>query len=115
MKSKILVTAISLVLSGAAMAADPTAPVAPVIPNLITTSQTATAALTESTTNRVLIDQSGNNPTVNIIQAGSGNAVGSEHALPRLTTTQRSVVRATLSAAQEGGFMLTPKAIAKLL
>lgn len=82
MKSKILVTAISLVLSGAAMAADPTAPVAPVIPNLITTSQTATAALTESTTNRVLIDQSGNNPTVNIIQAGSGNAVGSDPSNP---------------------------------
>jgi len=37
------------------------------------------------------------------------------HALPRLTTTQRSVVKATLSAAQEGGFMLTPKALAKLL
>ena len=37
------------------------------------------------------------------------------HALPRLTTTQRSVVKATLSAAQEGGFMLTPKALTKLL
>jgi len=37
------------------------------------------------------------------------------HALPRLTATQRSVVKATLSAAQEGGFMLTPKALAKLL
>ena len=36
-------------------------------------------------------------------------------ALPRLTATQRSVVKATLSAAQEGGFMLTPKALAKLL
>ena len=37
------------------------------------------------------------------------------HALPRLTATQRSVVKATLYAAQEGGFMLTPKTLAKLL
>jgi len=37
------------------------------------------------------------------------------HALPRLTATQHSVVKATLSAAQEGGFMLTPKALTKLL
>jgi hypothetical protein len=60
-----------------AWAADPTAPVAPTIPSLITVSPNAAAALNESSTNRVFIDQSGDNPNVNITQMGSGNRVGS--------------------------------------
>lgn len=59
------------------MAADPTSPVTPTIPNMITVSPNATAALAEATTNSVFIDQSGDNPTVNMTQIGSGNKAGS--------------------------------------
>lgn len=74
---KTLASLISMFLVGSAFAADPTAPVPPTIPSLMTVSQTAIAALNEGSTNRVFIDQSGNNPTVNITQIGSGNKVGS--------------------------------------
>ena len=53
------------------------APSAPVIPNTVTVSPNATAALAVATTNRVFIDQSGDNPDVNITQDGSGNKQGS--------------------------------------
>lgn len=53
------------------------APSAPVIPNMVTVSPNATAALANSTTNRIFIDQSGDNPNVNMTQDGTGNAAGS--------------------------------------
>ena len=53
------------------------APSAPVIPNMVTVSPNATAALAVSTTNRIFIDQSGDNPNVNMTQDGTGNAAGS--------------------------------------
>lgn len=52
-------------------------PTTPTIPNIITVSPNATAALANSTTNRVFIDQSGDHPNVNITQDGSGNKQGS--------------------------------------
>jgi len=53
------------------------APTTPTIPNMVTVSPNATAALASSTTNRVFIDQSGANPNVNVTQEGSGNIQGS--------------------------------------
>jgi len=53
------------------------APSAPVIPNMVTVSPNATAALAVATTNRIFIDQSGDNPNVNMTQDGTGNAAGS--------------------------------------
>lgn len=54
-----------------------TAPSAPTIPNTVTVSPNAAAALAVATTNRVFIDQSGDNPNVNVTQDGSGNKQGS--------------------------------------
>jgi hypothetical protein len=54
-----------------------TAPSAPVIPTMITVSPNATAALANASTNRIFIDQSGDNPNVNMTQNGSGNKAGS--------------------------------------
>jgi hypothetical protein len=53
------------------------APSAPVIPNMVTVSPNAAAALAIATTNRIFIDQSGDNPNVNMTQDGTGNAAGS--------------------------------------
>ena len=53
------------------------APSAPVIPTMVTVSPNATAALANATTNRIFIDQSGDNPNVNMTQDGTGNAAGS--------------------------------------
>jgi hypothetical protein len=53
------------------------APTTPTIPNMITVSPNATAALASATTNRVFIDQSGANPNVNVTQEGTGNIQGS--------------------------------------
>ena len=52
------------------------APSAPVIPNMVTVSPNATAALAIATTNKIFIDQSGDNPNVNMTQDGTGNAAG---------------------------------------
>lgn len=51
----------------------PTAPVNPVL----TVSPNAVSALGSNTTNRVFVDQSGENPDVSITQTGVGNTVGS--------------------------------------
>jgi DNA-binding protein len=53
------------------------APAAPVIPTMVTVSPNATASLAVATTNRIFIDQSGDNPNVNMTQNGSGNKAGS--------------------------------------
>lgn len=54
-----------------------TAPSAATIPTMVTVSPNATAALATATTNRIFIDQSGDNPNVNMLQNGSGNKAGS--------------------------------------
>jgi acid stress-induced BolA-like protein IbaG/YrbA len=77
MKHTLIASLISLMSATSAMAADPTSPVAPTIPTMITVSPNATAALAEATTNSIFIDQSGDNPTVNMTQIGSGNKAGS--------------------------------------
>jgi len=52
-------------------------PANPTIPTMVTVSPNATAALANTTTNRIFIDQSGDNPNVNMTQDGSGNKAGS--------------------------------------
>jgi hypothetical protein len=53
-------------------------PTAPIIPSVATVSPNAASALAISTTNRVFVDQSGENPNVNITQTGTGNTVGAD-------------------------------------
>ena len=52
------------------------APSAPVIPNMTTVSPNAITALSNATTNSIFIDQSGDNPNVNMTQDGTGNKAG---------------------------------------
>lgn len=54
-----------------------TAPTAPVVPATATVSPNAQAALNIASTNRVFVDQSGDNVNVNITQEGTANKQGS--------------------------------------
>jgi hypothetical protein len=76
MKKTLTALLISLAIPAMAQNA-PTAPVQPTIPVMITVSPNAAAALANATTNSIFIDQSGDNPTVNMNQIGSGNKAGS--------------------------------------
>lgn len=76
MKKTVLALMLSTAFAAFAQTAV-TAPTAPTIPTMVTVSPNATAALASSTTNRVFIDQSGDNPNVNVTQEGSGNKQGS--------------------------------------
>ena len=76
MKKTILAIAVLTATSAFAQTAV-TAPTAPTIPTMVTVSPNAVAALASATTNRVFIDQSGDNPDINITQEGSGNKQGS--------------------------------------
>lgn len=76
MKKTILALMLSAVLPAMAQTAV-TAPTAPTIPTMVTVSPNAVAALANSSTNRVFIDQSGDNPDVNVTQDGTGNKQGS--------------------------------------
>jgi hypothetical protein len=78
MKKTLLALLLAMALPAMAQNA-PTAPVQPTIPVMITVSPNAAAALAEATTNSVFIDQSGDNPTVNMTQVGSGNKAGSSN------------------------------------
>ena len=62
------------------------APTAPTIPSVATVSPNAASALAISTTNRVFIDQSGENPNVNITQTGTGNTVGADSTYQKALT-----------------------------
>lgn len=76
MKKTILAIMLAVALPAIAQTAV-TAPTTPTIPTMVTVSPNAVAALAASTTNRVFIDQSGDNPNVNVTQEGSGNKAGS--------------------------------------
>lgn len=56
--------------------AQATAPTAPTPPSIVATSPNATAAGAVATTNKVYIDQSGDNVDINIVQSGSSNIIG---------------------------------------
>ena len=76
MKKTVLALMLSAVLPAFAQTAV-TAPTTPTIPTMVTVSPNATAALASATTNRIFIDQSGDNPNVNMTQDGNGNKAGS--------------------------------------
>ena len=76
MKQLLLALAILTAFPAMAQTAVST-PAAATIPALATVSPNATAALASATTNRIFIDQSGDNPNVNMTQNGSGNKAGS--------------------------------------
>ena len=77
------------------------APTSPVIPNMVTVSPNATAALASSTTNRVFIDQSGANPNVNVTQEGSGNIQGSAARPVYLRGIDQTVVTRQIGSSNE--------------
>jgi hypothetical protein len=77
MKKTLLAILLATALPVMAQSTAPMAPVQPTIPVMITVSPNAAAALADATTNSIFIDQSGDNPTVNMTQVGSGNKVGS--------------------------------------
>lgn len=78
MKHLLAIVMFSLLATNA-LATDPTVvtPSNPTIPSMPTVSATETAASAENTTNRVFIDESGANPSVNITQTGTNNSLGS--------------------------------------
>lgn len=81
--------------SVAVTAPSPNAPVNPVL----TVSANAVSALGSNTTNRVFVDQSGENPDVSITQTGVGNTVGSHASYTKSITNipQRLVGAGTRS------------------
>ncbi len=84
-----------LAQSVAVTAPSPNAPVNPVL----TVSANAVSALGSNTTNRVFVDQSGENPDVSITQTGVGNTVGSHASYTKSITNipQRLVGAGTRS------------------
>jgi hypothetical protein len=68
---------------------------------MVTVSPNATAALASATTNRVFIDQSGDNPNVNMTQEGSGNKAGSAARPVYLRGIDQTVVTRQIGATNE--------------
>jgi hypothetical protein len=68
----------SLLVTNSFAQTDPTVvlPQSPVIPGMTTVTPNELTSSAESTTNKVYIDQSGNNPNVNITQTGQSNNLG---------------------------------------
>lgn len=78
-----------------------TVPTTPTIPTMVTVSPNATAALASATTNRVFIDQSGDNPDVNMTQEGSGNKAGSAARPVYLRGIDQTVVTRQIGSTNE--------------
>ena len=96
------VLAILLGVTGTVMAQTAvTAPSAPTIPTMATVSPNATASLAIATTNRIFIDQSGDNPNVNMTQDGSGNKAGSSARPVYLRGIDQTVVTRQIGASNE--------------
>ena len=98
-------TLLSLMLAAAALPAFAqtavSTPTTPIIPTMVTVSPNATAALASATTNRVFIDQSGDNPDVNMTQEGSGNKAGSAARPVYLRGIDQTVVTRQIGATNE--------------
>jgi hypothetical protein len=77
------------------------APAAPTIPTMATVSPNATAALAIATTNRIFIDQSGDNPNVNMTQDGTGNKAGSSARPVYLRGIDQTVVTRQIGTTNE--------------
>jgi hypothetical protein len=68
---------------------------------MVTVSPNATAALASATTNRVFIDQSGDNPNVNVTQEGSSNKQGSALRPIYLRGIDQTVITRQIGASNE--------------
>ena len=77
------------------------APGAATIPTMVTVSPNATASLAIATTNRIFIDQSGDNPNVNMTQNGSGNKAGSAARPVYLRGIDQKIVTNQVGASNE--------------
>ena len=77
------------------------APAAATIPTMVTVSPNATASLAIATTNRIFIDQSGDNPNVNMTQNGSGNKAGSAARPVYLRGIDQKIVTNQVGASNE--------------
>lgn len=78
-----------------------TAPTAPTVPATATVSPNAASALSISTTNRIFVDQSGDNVNVNMTQDGSGNKAGSAARPVYLRGIDQKVVTKQVGASNE--------------
>ena len=78
-----------------------TAPSAPTVPSMATVSPNAATALTSVSTNRIFIDQSGDNPNVNMTQDGSGNKAGSAVRPVYLRGIGQTIVTRQIGASNE--------------
>jgi hypothetical protein len=78
-----------------------TAPSAPTIPTMATVSPNAVASLAIATTNRIFIDQSGDNPNVNMTQDGSGNKAGSAARPVYLRGIDQTIVTRQIGSSNE--------------
>lgn len=76
-------------------------PAAPVIPNMVSVSPNALAALASATTNSIFIDQSGDNPNVNMTQDGSGNKAGTGGRPVYLRGIDQTIVTRQIGATNE--------------
>ena len=93
MRKQLLMTALLAVTLPTFAAVTPiNSPAAPTVPNTATVSPNAAAALATATTNSVFIDQSGENPNVNVEQAGSGNKLGAASRTVRLRGRDQVVI-----------------------
>ena len=100
MKKTILAIVLAAALPAMAQTAV-SAPTTATIPTMITVSPNATAALAAATTNRVFIDQSGDNANVNMTQEGSGNKAGSAARPVYLRGIDQTVVTRQIGATNE--------------
>ena len=100
MKKTLLAIVLAATLPAFAQTAVAT-PAAPTIPTMVTVSPNATAALAIATTNRIFIDQSGDNPNVNMTQDGTGNKAGSAQRPVYLRGIDQTVVTRQIGVTNE--------------
>jgi hypothetical protein len=77
LKYTIMLAMLGHTLVGAQTTVTVPTPATPIAPS-VSLSTNAVTALTQSTTNRVFIDQDGERPNVSVTQTGSGNSLGSD-------------------------------------
>jgi hypothetical protein len=100
MKKTLLAVLLATALPAMAQTAV-TAPSAPTIPSMTTVSPNAATALSSATTNRIFIDQSGDNPNVNMTQDGSGNKAGSAQRPVYLRGIDQTIVTKQIGSSNE--------------
>lgn len=83
---------LGLLLVGTSAQAQVVLPTAPTPPTIVTTSPNETDANAVATTNKVYIDQEGQNVDVNIVQTGTANIIGSSQDKIYLRGDNQSII-----------------------